>query len=291
MIDLSIITVSYNSEHYIDRCILSVITHTLHCSYEHIIVDNASTDGTIELIETAYSSFVHLIKNKKNVGFSAANNQAAHRAQGRYLLFLNPDMELFDGYLDTLIEWMDHRPDVGLIGCKLLCAMKTPCTLLRPHQFFTVATCLGWILNMRSNLPHPKFSYSDFDDDVEREVDIVRGSFMFVKKQIIDHLGFAFDPKYFILFEDLDLCREIKRLKFKIAYVPRVSCIDYHGRSFRQRTNAWRDLNLLHSFKTYALKWHNPLHQLWLPLAIFLGLILRIPRWTHNAWQLFIKRE
>lgn len=291
MIDLSIITVTFNSKHTIDRCILSVVTHTLHCSYEHIIIDNASTDGTVELIETAYSSFVHLIKNKKNVGFPAANNQAAHKARGRYLLFLNPDMELFHGYLDTLIAWMDQRADVGLISCKLLCTAKIPSTLLRPYQFFTLFTCLGWVLNRRSILPHPKFLYHDFDDDVEREVDIVRGSFMFVKRHIIDRLGFAFDPKYFILFEDIDLCREIKRLGYKIVYVPRISCIDYYSRSLRQRTNAWRDLHLMQSFKTYALKWHNPLHQLWLPLAIFFGILLRIPRWTHNAWQLFTRRD
>lgn len=287
--DLSIITVTYQSKDYIDRCILSVITHTLKCTYEHIIVDNGSTDGTIELIEMGYSSFVHLIKNTKNLGFAAANNQAALLAKGRYFLFLNPDMELHKGYLDSLIEWMDKRPDVGMSSCKLLCNIKIPSIYLRPHQFFTLFSCCAWVLNFRSIVFHPKSHYSDFDDDMEREVDLIRGSFMFTRRQIFEKLGFAFDPRYFILVEDIDLCHEVKRLGYKIMYLPCVDCIDYHGRSFNRRTDLWRDMNVMSSFAIYAWKWHKPHHQLWLQIAIVFGILFRIPRWIKNAWCHFVR--
>lgn len=283
--DLSIITVTYQSKNYIDGCILSVVTHTLHCTYEHIIVDNASTDGTVELIESGYAHFVHLIKNSKNVGFAAANNQAARIAQGRYLLFLNPDMELYEGYLDTLIEWMDQRPDVGLAGCKLLCASKIPCFSLRPHKSFSLFSVVPWMLGLRSRLFSRKFDYADFDDDGQREVEYVRGSFMFTRRAIVETLGFAFDPVYFILMEDNDLCQEVQRLKYKVMYVPFVSCIDYCSRSLSQRPKLWIYFQLVRSIKKYAHKWHSPLYLPLLQIAFFLGILFRIPAWTKNVMK------
>src|SRR3972149_11560503 len=95
-IDLSIITVTYQSREYIDSCILSVLTHILNYSYEHIIVDNGSDDGTVEMIEAGYLNFVRLIKNCSNVGFAAANTFAVKEARGRYILFLDPDMQLYE---------------------------------------------------------------------------------------------------------------------------------------------------------------------------------------------------
>src|SRR6185503_9657849 len=107
MIDVSVITVTQQSNECIADQILSVSMSALHVQYEQIIVDNASTDGTIELIEQGYSTYVSFIKNGKNLGFAAANNQAFSLSKGRYFLFLNPDMRLELGALDKMIPWMD----------------------------------------------------------------------------------------------------------------------------------------------------------------------------------------
>ena len=118
---------------------------------------------------------------------------------------------------------------------------------------------------------HPKFFYSSFNDDLEQEVEVVRGSFMLIKREIFEKLGFAFDPRYFILFEDIDLCHEVKRLGYKVVYTPQITCIDYFGQSFSKQTKAWKYLQVAKSFKIYVRKWHSPLHLIWINAVIVLG--------------------
>ncbi len=299
--DLSVITVSYNSKDYIDSCILSVFTSSLHCSYEHFVVDNHSTDGTVERIEEGYSKYVTLIKNPKNLGFAAANNQAFQFAKGRYLLFLNPDMQICQGTLDTLIHWMDSHPDAGIASCKLVtptcthspssdsripaAQFSTPHPLLRPIRFLTPLPFLPYFLHIQTfgeALQHHFFD-PQFNDEIEQEVDQPRGAFLLVRRELLDRLGYAFDPRYFIWFEDIDLCREAKKLGYKIFYLPKMHCIDYRGRSFLTQSEAWRYLRLSRSFLVYTKKWHSPLHLLWLYLAIPIGFLLRIPQWGFKS--------
>lgn len=279
--DLSIITVSYQSQEQIADCILSVATHTARLRYEHIIIDNGSTDGTVSLIEAAFANSVHLIKNGKNVGFAAANQIGVREAKGRYLLFLNPDMQLQQGDLDSLIAWMELRPDVGIASCKLLSAALTPHPVLRPFKTPSLFPYLPAFLGLTPFFcsVHPKFLYSNFDDDLEQEVETVRGAFMLMRREIADLLGFAFDPRYFVLFEDIDICREVRKQGYKVVYTPLISCIDYFGRSFTKQTRAWKYLQTARSLKAYVRKWHTPLHLLWIQPAIFLGFVLRIPQW------------
>lgn len=279
--DLSIITVTYQSRDYIDACILSVVAHTLDSTFEHLIVDNGSDDGTVELIEKCYGSHVKLIKNLENRGFSAANNQALKMAQGRYVLFLNPDMQLQSGFLDTLIKWMDENPSIGLASCRLLNCFNLPTPCLRPSRFPSLSPYLPALLKLRPFFctVHPRFFYSSFDDHCQQDVEVVRGAFMLLPKTALDQLGFGFDPNYFLLFEDVDLCREIKRLGYRVVYTPKVSCIDYFGRSFHQHSQPWKYLHMAKSFKTYLRKWHHPLNLLWVHSLLALGFLLRIPEW------------
>src|SRR5689334_17812744 len=120
MIDLSIVTVTHQSEQQIETLINSVISGALKSQIEHIIIDNASQDRTVSLIKDNYLSFVSLVENRDNLGFGVANNMGFLRAKGRYMLFLNPDMKVEEGSLDRFVEWMDGHPDVGAAGCKLI---------------------------------------------------------------------------------------------------------------------------------------------------------------------------
>lgn len=282
--DLSIITVTYCSQDYIDNCILSVVTHTLNCSYEHIIVDNASTDGTVALIEECYASYVRLIKNTRNLGFAAANNLAVKEAKGRYLLFLNPDMQILEGYLDALVAWMMARPGVGVAGCKLVSQTKEPHATLRPLKNLTLAPFLRIFLGGKTFAwaAACKFHYPDFDENKEQEVDLVRGAFFLMRRELVEKLGFAFDPRYFISYEDVDTCREAKKAGYSVVYTPCITCIDYVGRSFLKKRKAWVYRQVAKSFFTYVRKWHSPLHLLWLGVAIPLGFLLRMPSWARK---------
>lgn len=281
MIDLSVITVTYQSKEYIGRCILSVMTRSFKCASEHIIVDNGSTDGTVEAIEEEYGRDVLLIKNTKNMGFAAANNQAVKVARGRFLLFLNPDMEIYEGRLDDLLDHSIARSDVGIVGCKLLSCNRCVIPKLRPLKFPSFLPYIPSFLKIKPFFcsVHENFYYPGFDDDLEQEVETVRGAFMLMRKETIERLSFAFDPRYFILWEDVDLCREMQRLGLKVIYSPRVSCLDHFGRSFSSQTKAWKYCQMAKSFLAYVRKWHSSWHLLWLYLLIPIGFLLRIYEW------------
>jgi GT2 family glycosyltransferase len=126
---------------------------------------------------------------------------------------------------------------------------------------------------------HPKFWYSAFDEEAEQEVEVVRGAFMFVRREVLDKLGFGFDPNYFLLFEDIDLCQEVKKLGYQVVYTPKISCVDYFGRSFAHETKPWKYLQMVRSFKLYLKKWHSPGHRVWVSVLSVWGFLIRIPRW------------
>lgn len=286
--DLSIITVTYRSKEYIADCILSVVASTL-VSYEHIIVDNHSDDETARYIEDHFLSYVTLIKSDRNLGFSAANNLALQKARGRYILYLNPDMQIYQGRLDELIYWMDRNPRVGLASCQLLsyagtCGSPAPHHALRPIHFLTPFPCLFYFLGLQNfrNVLRRHYSYSQFDDQQEQEVDHIRGAFLLTRKEITEKLGFAFDPRYYLLIEDVDLCREVKQLGYQIVYTPLVSAIDFYGRSFKTKNLLWGYLQLAKSLRRYFLKWHSPLHQLWIFPAMTVGLFLKSLYWLFR---------
>ena len=185
------------------------------------------------------------------------------------------------------------REDVGLASCKLLDRLSSVHEALRPCHFPSLSPYFLSFLRIRSFFcsVHPKFYYAGFDDELEQEVEVVRGAFMLVRKSAIDKIGFPFDPKYFVLFEDIDLCREIRRIGLKVAYVPSVSCIDYFGRSFLFQSRAWKYLQVGKSLKRYVKKWHSPLHLVWLHCVIPIGFLLRVPEWgLKDSWQALAKK-
>jgi len=279
--DLSIITVTYQSRAYIGPCILSVLTHTTKLCYEHIVIDNSSTDGTVALLEESYLPYITLIKNSSNVGFAQANNEALKAAKGRWILFLNPDTELHEGSLDDFIAQASMQPRAAILGCKLigrsyltsphLRPMKTP--FLRPYllSFLGIEPFFCTI--------HKRFFYKSFQDDLLQEVDILRGSFLLMPRTFLHRVGYGFNPSYFLLFEDVDICRRARQMGYQVLYNPSLSCIDFTGRSFSQKTRPWKYLQMAKSFTTYVKTWHSPWHLLWIYPVSFLGFLLRIPQW------------
>lgn len=264
MFDLSVITVTWNSAKLIGKQILSVRSGREKISCEQIIADNASTDDTIKVIEDIQKVFfssgdngVKLIKNEKNSGFGGANNQAAKLASGEFFLFLNPDMRVEKLSLDKMVEWMRSHPDVGLAGCKLVDENGKINEDAAPRRLPGLLDQAAIILKLHHICPSVlnRYLYKGFDFYKEQEVDSVRGSFMIMRREIYDRLGWAFDPRYFIWFEDVDLCREIKRLGFKVMHTPIISCVDYVGQSFKKRTTLWKQKQFTKSMAQYFQKW------------------------------------
>ena len=117
--DLSIIIINWNAAGVISNCLESIKNADGNISYETLLVDNASTDNSIDLIRSHYP-WVHLITNEKNIGFARANNLAIERTRGRYLLLLNPDTEIYPQALRKLLNYADNHLEIGCIGPKIL---------------------------------------------------------------------------------------------------------------------------------------------------------------------------
>jgi GT2 family glycosyltransferase len=284
-IDISVITVTYESREFVGELIDSVALGAHESAIEHIVIDNGSKDGTAGWVREAYGERVRLIANEDNRGFAAANNQGVALARGKYLLFLNPDMRVEMGSLDRMVGWMKERPDVGIGGCRLLDFQGNPNEALRPRRFPSVWVNLIYLLRLEGVFPgvRDQFHYEGFCDDEEQEVDNLRGAFMMMPREVVEKLGWGFDPRYFILFEDLDLCREVWGLGYRVVYTPVVSCTDYFHRSFVVCSQPWKYRQLTKSIFKYWRKW-GPWHAAWVvALATPLGYLLRVREWGWKA--------
>ena len=254
--DLSVVTVTWNSAQNIAEQITSVFLGCKNIACEQIIVDNNSSDKTVEIIKKI-SPNIKMIENKKNFGFGMANNQAVTLAQGEFILFLNPDMRVGEGILDQAVNWMRVHKETGIMGCKLLNKNGGFNLHSAPRRFPTLFDQLAIVFKFRFLFPKllARYWFRDIDQNKEQEVDSVQGSFMLARRELIEKLGYAFDERYFIWFEDVDLCREAKKFGYKVVYNPTWTCVDYGGESFAKRNIWWKQKQFIKSMFKYFMKW------------------------------------
>lgn len=278
--DVSVITVTWNSIAKIGEQIRSVEKAAVKRTYEEFVVDNASSDGTAAFVEKEFS-LVKLMTQARNRGFSAANNEAARRAQGKYLLFLNPDMRLEAGSLDKICDWMDAHPKAGVVSCKLVNAKGEVAKDALPRRFPTWKDQVVILLKLHHVFPKllNEYLFSDFNPEKEQMVDSVRGSFMLMRRDIYQQLGWAFDPRYYIWFEDVDICREVWKLDYSVMYTPIISAVDYIGQSFNQRPSMWKQKQFSASMLIYFKKWGPWYAALAVAIARPIGIALV---WLHS---------
>ncbi len=251
--DISIIILSYKSKEHLKVLLPSIKQQTGICwdgsgdgySGEVIIVDNGSNDGTVEWVEdqidklriTDYELNVNesairnpqlcLIKNT-NSGFAAGNNIGIKKAAGRHILILNPDTKLEPDTLETMLDFMEKRQDVGISGCKLIKAdgkLDLACRRRFPNPWNSFSR-----LFLKNNT---NYNYSDIDENQEMEVDSVVGAFMLVRKSVIDKIGLL-DETFFMYGEDLDWCWRCKEAGFKVWYHPKTFIYHYKGESSKK---------------------------------------------------------
>lgn len=276
--DLSVITVTWNSKDQIERQIRSVISGCNNINFEEIIIDNASNDGTVDFIKQNFPS-VKMIVNEKNLGFGAANNQGVKIASGDFFLFLNPDMKILPESLDKILDWMKQNPKIGVASCKLVDKNGQLNREATPRRFPKLWEQLALILKIPHFFPNilDQYQMKDFDGEKEQEVDSVRGAFMLVRRELIEKLGWGFDPRYYIWYEDVDICRECWRNGFKVVYTPIIECVDYIGQSFKKRDTYWKQKNFTKSMLQYFQKWEPWYKWVWIwfarPVGLFLAFI------------------
>ena len=231
--ELSIVIVSWNTRDLLAQCLASVTADAalLPCPHvEILVVDNASTDGTVEAVRRQFPR-VRIIENNHNVGFARANNQGVGQSQGSYVLLLNPDTEVKPGTLQTLLDFMEAEPQIGLVGAQLLNAdgsLQTSCypapTLLRE---------LWRLFHLDSLRPYGTYRMADWNRTQPREVEALLGACLFIRRQVLDEVGLL-DESYFMYSEEIDLCYRVSQAGWPIYWVPQAQIVHYGGQSTQQ---------------------------------------------------------
>lgn len=234
-IDISIVIVNYNVKDFLEQCLISIFKAKRNFSLEIFVVDNASTDGSVDYLSPIFTN-VKFISSTENLGFSKANNIAIKQATGKYLLILNPDTILAEDTLEAMYNYMEQHPEVGISGCKVLNSDGTFQVACR-RGFPTPWTSFCKLFGLQKLFPKSKL-FARYNQTFRSEnesyyIDAVIGAFMFCDTKLIQELG-GFDEVYFMYGEDLDLCRSVQLAGRKVAYFSETSIIHFKGESTRR---------------------------------------------------------
>ncbi len=227
--DVSIIIVSWNTRELLRDCLDSIVKQTRSVSYETIVVDNASRDGSANMCEHAFPS-VRLIANSVNRGFAAANNQGMQIANGRYVLLLNPDTVILDGAIDRCVAYADAHPDVGVVGCQVLekdgRIQQTGFAFPSPWTLFLTLSGLPRLFPRSPLFAKPQLGW--WKRDSEKDIDVISGMFMLVRRQAIQQVG-VMDEKYFVYAEEADWCFRFYKAGWRRVFFPEAKIIHVDG--------------------------------------------------------------
>lgn len=236
-IDLSISIVNYNTGNLLSNCLNSIIKNTHLIIYEIIVVDNNSTDNSINQIKINFPN-ITIIENKENFGFTRANNQAFKEAKGRYFLLLNPDTLVLDGALDKMVAYLDTNSEVGIVGSKILDGKGE---IKREAWNWKFPNLLAYILDPLCRFKFqykllkfiwPKNNLNIFDAfrdyNKTQEVDWVCGCCLMIRSPLWHELE-GMDEEFFMYSEELDLCFRAKKKGWRVMYYPDTEIIHFGG--------------------------------------------------------------
>lgn len=229
---LSIIIVSYNVKFFLEQCLASVLDAIEHFEAEVWVVDNASSDYTIDFLKSKFP-WVKFIENRKNVGFSKANNQALKECFGKYVLFLNPDTLIAEDTLVRCISLLEADRQAGALGVRMIDGSATFLPESK-RSFPSPLTSLYKLAGLASLFPSSsvfsRYSLGYLDQNKNYEVDVLSGAFMLVKKDILIKLK-GFDEAFFMYGEDIDLSYRIQKMGYKNYYFGESTIIHFKGKS------------------------------------------------------------
>lgn len=236
MYDISVAIVNYNMKDDIDKCLSSFFADIKGSGLDCVVnvIDNsANMDNIKELLESKYPQ-VKYYKLKKNVGFGRGQNIGLKKTQARFYLPLNPDSEFLpnSNTIKKLVDFLEKREDIGIVGPKLLnqdCSVQLSCCRF-PLFFDQIIRRLHWEKGykyFRKRVDY--YLMRDFDHDETVPVDWIIGSFMLMRREVVQKIGF-FDSRFFMYFEDCDLCRRSWQAGWKVYYVYDIALKHTHRR-------------------------------------------------------------
>lgn len=231
--ELSILIVTYNSAPLIGRLLSHLAREIEGLAAQVIVLDNASRDGTAELVRREHP-WVKLIASQENLGFAAGNNLAARQASGRYLLLLNPDAFPNPGALEKGLASLRQQPDVGLAGGELLGAdgSRQPSARMFPRLRDELFTLSGLAARFPTSRFFARLDRRWANADLDAVVDWIPGAFVFIPADVFARLD-GFDERFFMYYEEVDLCRRIQQLGLTIRYWPALKAMHIGGESVK----------------------------------------------------------
>ena len=232
---LTVIIVNYNVQHFLEQCLHSVFAASKNITTEIFVVDNNSVDGSVQMVKEKFQE-VHLIENKKNTGFSYANNQAIRIAKGEYILLLNPDTVVEEDTFEKVVAFMDNHPEAGGLGVKMLDG-KGKFLPESKRGLPTPAVAFYKIFGLSKLFPKSKifgkYHLGFLDKDKTSEVEILSGAFMLMRKSALEKVGLL-DETFFMYGEDIDLSYRLILGGYKNYYFPETRIIHYKGESTKK---------------------------------------------------------
>jgi len=271
-VDLSVIIVNYNARELLRKCLDSIYSTINDLTFEIIVVDNASGDGSLDLLEREYPRAIR-IGNGENRGFGAANNQGFAIMKGKYALLLNTDAVLTDGAVSKLWSFIESQPRAAIVCGQLLNADGS-----KQNSVATFPTLLTLLINpsfLEYIFPR-RYPSKRYEHREPLEIESAIGACLLIRKKALDEVGF-FDERYFFFFEETDLAYTLRRAGWKVYQVPDAFIYHLQGRSIGH--NVRSRIEFYRSRYSYLRKWHSALYYYLAGGIIITRLVVN---WTLN---------
>jgi GT2 family glycosyltransferase len=230
-VEISVVIVNWNAKRFLLECLTSLRDAPAARTVEVIVVDNNSTDGSLEMVEAEFSN-VKLIKSSENLGFAKANNVGIRESGGRYVSLINSDAKVLGNCLDVLADYMDQHPDIGNVGPKVLNGDMTLQGTCRrfPTLWNNFCEASGISKVFKKSAVFTDEHMNDFPHDRELDVDVLVGCFWLVRKEAFEEVGLL-DETFFIYAEDVDWCKRCWDAGWRVTFFPGAEAIHYRGGS------------------------------------------------------------
>ncbi|NEX15352.1 MAG: glycosyltransferase family 2 protein [Halochromatium sp.] len=285
--DISVIIVSFNTRDLLRDCLQTLLRHQGGLRLQTIVVDNASEDGSAEMVAAEFPE-VLLIRSPVNLGFGRANNRGFEQARGRYVVLLNSDAFIDEDTLQHSVARMDAEPDVGLASGRLVGREGEwqPSARMFPSLLNEFLTLSGLSARWPKSRFFGRVDRTWADPLAPADVDWVPGAYSIIRASVLEQIG-HFDERFFLYFEEVDLCRRIKAAGYRIAYWPEIQVVHIGGESsrtikrltfsgFGSQLTLWR----MRSQALYHRK-HQGLLGAWLSMQLE-SLWHRLRRWRNR---------
>lgn len=277
-LDVSIIIVNWNTRDALRSCLQSIYRQAGEISFNVVVIDNASTDGSAEMVKAQFPQ-VTLIENMENRGFASANNQGITTAKGRYVLLLNSDTIVLNRAIAKMVSFADDNPEAGIVGCRVLNpdkSLQRTCFMFPSILNMLLSSSYLYKIFPRSRIfARERMTWWDRSD--VQEVDVVTGCCMLARREAIEHVGLM-DERFFMYGEETDWCYRFKKAGYKVLFTPGAEIIHLGGESSKQatmQTALLRRGSRLLFFKKH--KGYVSYASACLLIALFF--LLRIPYW------------